>query len=116
SRYAEYFDIDWHPVNSALRNKVLLPFLGNYYGTVLENGELELKFDAASGTFSVYYYQHRFPLDPQTYNQVMAPAAKLLRQQPQMDPQIIDQFEQLIDEFHMLPRRTSVSSRRRQQR
>ncbi len=38
SAYAPYFDIDWHPVNPALHNKVLLPFLADHYGTVLEPG------------------------------------------------------------------------------
>ena len=40
STYATYFDIDWQSVNPALRNKVLLPFLADHYGTVLEQGEL----------------------------------------------------------------------------
>lgn len=116
SRYANYFDIDWHPVNSALRNKVLLPFLGNYYGTVLDNGELKLEFDPDKGTFSVYYYEHRFPIDPQTYNQILNIAHNLLVQQSDFDPHVADEFRVLISEFRTLPRRTSVSSRRRQQR
>ncbi|HJP99475.1 MAG TPA: malto-oligosyltrehalose synthase [Rhodanobacteraceae bacterium] len=64
---ADWFDIDWMPADRALRNKVLLPFLGDHYGKVLERGELELRFDPASGTFSVWYFGHRFPLAPHTY-------------------------------------------------
>ncbi len=116
SRYAHYFDIDWHPANSALRGKILLPFLGNYYGTVLDNGELELKFDPDKGTFSVYYYEHRFPIDPQTYNQVLNVANSFLAQQVDVNPQVAEEFGALITDFRSLPRGTSVSSRRRQQR
>lgn len=32
SPYAEFFDIDFHPMKPELRGKVLLPFLGNHYG------------------------------------------------------------------------------------
>ena len=116
SRYANYFDIDWHPVNSALRNKVLLPFLGNYYGTVLDNGELQLKFDPDKGAFSVYYYDHRFPIDPQTYHLILNVANHLLAQQNDIEPRVTDELNTLINDFRTLPRRTSVSSRRRQQR
>ena len=35
SRHASFFDIDWDPLKVELRNKVLLPILGNQYGVVL---------------------------------------------------------------------------------
>ena len=38
-----YFDIDWEPLTSHLRDKVLLPILGDQYGRVLERGELQGK-------------------------------------------------------------------------
>ena len=46
SIYGDYFDIAWEgsPVPS-LRNKVLLPLLGDSYGAVLEKGELKLCFE-----------------------------------------------------------------------
>ena len=34
SMYALYFDIDWHPLKSDLRDKVLLPILTDQYGRV----------------------------------------------------------------------------------
>ena len=71
STYATYFDIDWHPVNPALHNKVLLPFLADHYGTVLEQGELKLVFVPEPWTFVVRYYEHLFPLDPRTYPQIL---------------------------------------------
>src|SRR5829696_5804716 len=32
---ASFFDIDWHPVKAELQAKLLLPILGDQYGTVL---------------------------------------------------------------------------------
>jgi (1->4)-alpha-D-glucan 1-alpha-D-glucosylmutase len=58
SRYARYFDIEWHPVDRDLEGKVLAPVLGDHYGSVLERGELTL------GDEGVRYHGHRFPLRP----------------------------------------------------
>ena len=44
SRYADAFDIDWHPIKRELESKVLLPILGDQYGTVLENQEIQIQF------------------------------------------------------------------------
>ena len=46
SAYAPYFDIEWHPLKSDLRDKVLLPILGDQYGRVLERGELQVHFES----------------------------------------------------------------------
>jgi len=67
SAHADYFDIDWQPLNPELRGKVLLPILDEHYGTVLGRGELRLAFDAGRGEFSLHYRQHRLPIDPAEY-------------------------------------------------
>lgn len=69
SIYAGFFDIDWHPVKHELENKILIPILGDQYGTVLENGELRLSFE--DGTFFVYYYDHKLPVIPKTYTHIL---------------------------------------------
>ena len=46
--HAHFFDIDWNPVKAELRNKVLLPILGDQYGVVLERGELQLEYQGGS--------------------------------------------------------------------
>src|ERR1700722_3329532 len=71
SMYADFFDIDWSPANPALAHKVLVPVLGDAYGVVLESGEIVLRFEPESGSFSVFYHEHRFPLDPRTYPRVL---------------------------------------------
>lgn len=66
SRFADFFDIDWSPPNPALADKLLVPALGDPYGTILERGELKLKYEPELGSFAVFYFQHRFPIDPST--------------------------------------------------
>ncbi len=42
SRYASFFDIDWQPQEERLRDKVLVPILGNQYGDVLKTGGIKV--------------------------------------------------------------------------
>src|SRR6516225_9652796 len=60
--HAHFFDIEWDPVKAELRNKVLLPILGDQYGVVLDRGELQLEYQG--GTISLRYFDHRLPLNP----------------------------------------------------
>ncbi|MDA3951882.1 MAG: malto-oligosyltrehalose synthase [Spirochaeta sp.] len=72
SPYASFFDIDWKSSEQSLRGKVLVPVLGDQYGTVLENGELRLMFDRTDGSFSVHFYEHRFPITPRSYHSLIS--------------------------------------------
>ena len=69
STYADFFDIDWSPLKIELKNKVLLPILGDQYGRVLENQELNLTFE--EGAFFIRYGDRKLPLDPVSYNRVL---------------------------------------------
>ncbi len=42
SRYASFFDIDWQPQEERLRDKVLVPILGDQYGRVLKSGGIKV--------------------------------------------------------------------------
>jgi (1->4)-alpha-D-glucan 1-alpha-D-glucosylmutase len=64
SRYASFFDIDWHPPKQTLANKTLLPILGDQYGRVLENQEIQLIYQR--GSFFVNYYETRLPIASRT--------------------------------------------------
>ena len=64
SAYAEHFDVDWEPPKQGLADRVLLPMLGDQYGTVLEAGELKLVWE--DGFFRIRYYDHRLPVGPKT--------------------------------------------------
>ncbi|HCR96280.1 MAG: malto-oligosyltrehalose synthase [Halomonas sp.] len=75
SPYAGFFDIDWHSdTNSAastLNGKLLVPFLGVAYANVLRSGELTLDYDAEAASFHVDYHEHRFPIDPRHYGDIL---------------------------------------------
>ncbi len=69
SIHGNFFDVDWSPVKKELTDKVLIPVLGDQYGTVLDNGELVLSFE--DGAFFISYYEHRFPIIPKSYCPVL---------------------------------------------
>jgi (1->4)-alpha-D-glucan 1-alpha-D-glucosylmutase len=121
SAQANFFDIAWDRAPDELRGKLLLPVLGDHYGSVLARGEIALAFDAEHGEFSLRYADHRFPLDPQTYPRVLAAAAERLRPRLRAEEAAIaDECDSLGVAFGVLPKATEtaaarVSERRRDQ-
>ena len=73
SRYASHFDIDWDPPEAKLRQKVLVPVLGDHYGRVLDRGEVRLR--RHGGAFIVSYFEHEVPVSPRTLDELLADAA-----------------------------------------
>ena len=71
SPHAVSFDIDWDQLPYRKRGGVLLPILGSSYGEALERGEIELRYDAAEGSFSCWYFEHRLPIAPERYGEVL---------------------------------------------
>ncbi|MCO6415048.1 malto-oligosyltrehalose synthase [Siccirubricoccus sp. KC 17139] len=79
SAYAGWFDIDWDPDRRYLAGKLLIPFLGDQYGVVLEAGQLRLRFDAEEGSFAVWAYDtHKLPICPHHYARVLGDAHPVL--------------------------------------
>jgi len=102
SRYADYFDIDWEPDNPELVGKVLTPILGDQYGSVLERGELVLRFDAFAGELSLWYHEHRLPIRPSEYPRVLGPGLDGLVRTA--GPGVAGALRALADDFGALPR------------
>src|ERR1700742_47166 len=71
SPHAAAFDIDWEQLPYRSRGGVLLPILGSSYGQALERGEIELRYDADEGSFSCWYFEHRLPIAPERYGEVL---------------------------------------------
>ncbi|QVX15880.1 malto-oligosyltrehalose synthase [Pseudomonas congelans] len=71
SPYAEFFDIQWNSPDPLLEGQLLLPFLSSDYGTVLQAGEIPLRFNAEQGSFYIEHYQHHFPVCPLTYDSLL---------------------------------------------
>jgi (1->4)-alpha-D-glucan 1-alpha-D-glucosylmutase len=71
SPFAVYFDINWDASRPDLKGRVLLPVLGDHYGVILEKGEIALRFDREEGSFSTWYFEHRFPISPRAYATIL---------------------------------------------
>ena len=108
SKYAPYFDIDWHPLKPELHEKVLLPILGDQYGRVLERGELQVHYD--DGSFYLSYYDHQFPIAPGTYRYVLDLALKNLEQFK--GEEFYAELQSILTALEYLPRRTETDPER----
>jgi (1->4)-alpha-D-glucan 1-alpha-D-glucosylmutase len=71
SPHAVSFDIDWELLPYRARGGVLLPILGSSYGKALESGEIELRYDDREGSFSAWYFEHRLPIAPERYGEIL---------------------------------------------
>jgi len=112
SLYAPYFDIDWRPLKTDLHDKVLLPILGDQYGRVLERGELRVRFD--SGSFSLTYFDHVFPIAPGTYRYILEFALENLAEFREED--FYAEFQSILTALEYLPRRTETDPERIKER
>lgn len=77
SPFAAYFDIDWQPPEEKLRNKVLVPILGDHYGRVLAAGQIALHRE--DGAFEFRYFDHTLPVAPRSLTELLAEAARRSR-------------------------------------
>jgi (1->4)-alpha-D-glucan 1-alpha-D-glucosylmutase len=71
SPFAPFFDIDWTRNPFRPRPGVLLPLLGRSYAETLAAGEIDLRFDQQDGSFSAWYFDHRLPIAPQCYAEIL---------------------------------------------
>ncbi len=71
SPHAASFDIDWDILPYRARAGVLLPIIGSSYGEALERGEIELRYDPGEGSFSTWYFEHRLPIAPERYGEIL---------------------------------------------
>jgi (1->4)-alpha-D-glucan 1-alpha-D-glucosylmutase len=114
--HAGFFDIDWSPTKAKLHGKVLLPVLANRYGAVLENAELQLRFDAKHGEFGIYYYEHHFPVDPAQYPCILGFRMNALSTRLGEGSQLLMDYQSLVTAFHNLPSRDEGSPERQLER
>jgi (1->4)-alpha-D-glucan 1-alpha-D-glucosylmutase len=112
SRFAQFFDIEWDPLKEALRNKVLLPVLGDQYGRVLERGEFHIRFE--EGAFFVNYFDWVFPLNPRTYHFLLRIALEKLGQYSDEDMYL--DLESILTALEYLPPRTDTDDEKIRER
>lgn len=114
SRFAYLFDIDWHPVKRELENKVLLPILGDLYGTVLENQEITLVYE--EGRFFIRYYDHRLPVAPKPSFMILGHRLDDLIAQAGAASPPVQELLSIITALRNLPSRTDLDSQRVEER
>jgi (1->4)-alpha-D-glucan 1-alpha-D-glucosylmutase len=103
SPYASFFDIDWDPTKAELRDKVLLPILGDQYGVVLENQELQLVYQG--GRFLIRYYDHYLPVSPKPSMLILAHRLDALIREAGADSPHVMELESIITALKHLPSR-----------
>lgn len=69
SEFIDFFDIDWNHSYESIRGRVLAPLLGNFYGTCLENGEIQLRYEESG--LSVNYFALKLPVRVESYAQFL---------------------------------------------
>jgi (1->4)-alpha-D-glucan 1-alpha-D-glucosylmutase len=74
SRYASFFDIDWNSSEERLRDKVLVPILGEQYGRALSAGSVVLMRKGAR--FTVEAAGQTFPVSPSSLSTIVGKAAE----------------------------------------
>ncbi|WPN44877.1 malto-oligosyltrehalose synthase [Pseudomonas sp. P8_241] len=103
SPYGEFFDIQWHSPDPLMEGQLLLPFLGSDYGVALQDGTLAMRFDAWHGTLHVEHYDHRFPICPGDYGE-------LLKTEVAPDATQAELLKNLADRFGALSYQTDAHS------
>lgn len=103
SPYASFFDIDWDPLKPELRDKVLLPILGDQYGIVLENHQLQLVYE--QGRFLIRYYDHSLPVAPKPSALILAHRLETLTRNTDEHQLHLSELESIITALRHLPSR-----------
>ncbi|WP_425614660.1 malto-oligosyltrehalose synthase [Anatilimnocola sp. NA78] len=114
SQFATYFDIDWSPLKTELANKVLLPVLGDQFGRVLENQQLQLKY--ADGAFLLQYYERLFPIAPRTYEMILAHRLEELTISLGAENPAALEYQSILTAIHHLPPRETTDPAQRAER
>lgn len=88
SRYAAYFDIDWHGVVKENHGKIPLPILGEPYHQIL--GNKEIRIEEKAGWFFFRYWEHLLPLN-------LTSATEVLKQA--FSPSAVPETASLMNDF-----------------
>lgn len=79
SPYALAFDIDWEALPFRHHPGVLLPILGRPYGDALQRGDIVLRYDGDTGSFAAWYFDHKLPINPRRYSEIVRTAVAAAR-------------------------------------
>ena len=107
SPYAGYFDIAWKDTaRPELKDKVLLPVLGEPYGIVLDAGQLRLEFEG--GKFVLAYFSRKLPVAPRGYALILSHRLEELGQLLGADSPDFAEYQSILSAIGHLPDRTET--------
>lgn len=70
SDYVQYFDLAWNSPFGSSQEPILAPLLGDFYGSCLENGDIQIQYD--QNGLTVNYYSLKIPLKLESYSTFIA--------------------------------------------
>jgi (1->4)-alpha-D-glucan 1-alpha-D-glucosylmutase len=114
SPYARYFDVDWNPPNPALKNRVLLPILGDQFGRVLEKQELRVSY--RDGAFHLNYWETQLPVAPRSSVGILRLAVDGARALLDESHPSVVELESIVTALTHLPPRTETDPARVRER
>jgi (1->4)-alpha-D-glucan 1-alpha-D-glucosylmutase len=102
SPYAGYFDIAWRDSpRPQLRDRILLPVLGDPYGKALEAQQLRLSH--AAGSFTIHYFDRQFPVEPGSYKLILTHCVGELEQTLAADDPALVELQSILTAVSHLP-------------
>jgi (1->4)-alpha-D-glucan 1-alpha-D-glucosylmutase len=114
SDYSRHFDIDWNPPKSELANKVLLPFLPDQFGLVLESQSIRALYDG--GGFTLDSSGTHFPLAPRSWAPLLERTLLQAKEGlPDTDGHVLE-LESIITAISHLPPREATDLARVRER
>jgi len=111
SPYAGYFDIGWQDSpRPKLRNRVLLPILAEPYGQALEAQKIRLAYSV--GAFTLHYVDHRFPVAPHSYAQILQTNLEEMQRTLGADVAALHEYQSILTAVSHLPDHTETNPAR----
>lgn len=116
SLYSDYFDIDWNPLAADLKDKILLPILGDSYGNILKNGELQLRFNPETAHFWLDYYENTIPVNPVSYPLILNHRLDVLDARLGKNNPAFLEYQSIASAFDRLPVESDGNWARKEER
>ena len=111
SPYAGFFDIAWYDSPRVeMHERLLLPILGKAYGEALESQEIQLQY--ASGAFTIHYFDHCWPVAPQSYALILEQRRDALTTFLGEAPEPLAEYDSILTAIRNLPLRSETDPAR----
>ena len=104
SLYAACFDVEWGHRTPTVQDKIVLPVLGEPYGTALNEQKLQLVLSEEG--FRVRYGDSAFPIDAATYHSILAYRLEDFLKGMEREDAALADFGSLLETAERLPARS----------